>query len=403
MPSISELGQMEFMGFPAFKEAQNQVSLANLLQQQNLEKGAGQIEAQNLKNLFDRQNDPQRLDQQRLANESTGLQNTMNGVKARNDTAMEGEDLETRRQKAFATASEEQLKGLSAKAQAMMLHPDPAIAEKGRKMMDASYEELTRRRKASDDLNKAQTVADARLAAVEAQQNGANSRNERDNETRLATAAKKASGKTGDILGAVTAGKMGFEKAATSFEVMASMEDDPARAAQYSELAKKFATANISQKNAVAGTKVDLSKLGIDTNQVMLGVGGPATRVGGGGGSVQNAAPMTRGAGDPPAGSGLPTSKEEADTQRMTYDMAAIEREYMTAKDPAIRKVLAEQIGRMRAENAAKTGGAVAQPAKAPAIAAPAGRVVIYKDGKPVGSVPQAQAEAAKKQGYTLN
>lgn len=400
MPSINELGQMEFMGFPAYKEAQNQVNLANLLQQQNLVKGDGQIEAQNLKNLFDRQNDPQRLQAQALANTGTGLENQSRGVKARNDVAMEDDDLEAKKQAAFAKASEEQLKGLSAKAQAMMLNPDPVVSEKGRKMMDASYEELTRRRKAADDVNKAQVTADARLAAIEAQQAGANGRNERDNETRLAVAAaKKAGGKTNDILGAVTAGKMGFEKAATSFEVMASMEDDPNRAAQYSELAKKFATANLSQKNAVAGTKVDLSKLGIDTNQVLLGIGGPATRVGGSG--IQNSGPMTNGAGDPPAGSGIVSPAEEART-RAVMNLSAVEKEYANTKDPAARKILAEEIGRQRAA-AGQATAAVQQQTKAPAIAAPAGRVVIYKDGKPVGSVPQAQVEAAKKQGYTLN
>lgn len=45
-------------------------------------------------------------------------------------------------------------------------------------------------------------------------------------------------------------------------------------------------------------------------------------------------------------------------------------------------------------------GGAAPAPKGAPKV--PAGRVIIYKDGKAVGTVPQAQAEQALKEGYTV-
>jgi len=48
--------------------------------------------------------------------------------------------------------------------------------------------------------------------------------------------------------------------------------------------------------------------------------------------------------------------------------------------------------------------GGGASPSQAPAskITAPAGRVVIFKDGVPVGHIPEGQAQAAEKQGYQV-
>lgn len=392
MPSISELGQMEFMGFPAYKEAQNQVTLANMMQQQKLQAGQGEIEAQNLRNLFDQANNPQKLDANRLANEGSVFDNQIRGVKARNDVAMEGEDLEVRRQKAFSMASEEKLKALEAQGQAEMMNPDPTVAERGRKKMEATWEEFKRRQKAADDLKKTETIVNGRKEVADNREDGLNSRNATDNETRRALASAKNKAAAEKAQGSAP----NAEKAAVRSQILADETDDPELKAYYLKQADGFTKYSMALKNAVAGTKPDMAQFGIQTNVVNTGMGQANSRPAGAGG--QNAPPMSRGAGDPPAGAGLPTTKEEADTQRMTYDMAGIEREYMNAKDPAIRKVLGDQMRKMAAERDAK-----APVAKAPAIQAPAGRVVIYKDGKPVGSVPQAQVEAAKKQGYTLN
>ena len=97
--------------------------------------------------------------------------------------------------------------------------------------------------------------------------------------------------------------------------------------------------------------------------------------------------------GNPPPMSGMPNAGEQTEARRAAMDLSAVEQEYANTKDPAKRQILAEQIRKER-DYAAQVG------VKAPA--APPGRVVIYKDGKPAGSVPQAQADAAVKQGYTL-
>lgn len=114
----------------------------------------------------------------------------------------------------------------------------------------------------------AEKVANIHSAAtVNAAQIGADSREE--------VQRLKNQDKANATLEAVKAGKMGFEKAATTFTVLADLEPDEKMAAKYRELASQFEKANINQKTAQSQGKVDVgATTGLPTQQVPTVLGG---------------------------------------------------------------------------------------------------------------------------------
>lgn len=93
-------------------------------------------------------------------------------------------------------------------------------------------------------------------------------------ESRLAVA--NARNKAQDILSQVQAGKLGYEKAATAFEIMSSMSTEPEEKKRYAEMAAQFSVADQKSKAAGRQIPVDLSAMGIKTQQATstLGTGG---------------------------------------------------------------------------------------------------------------------------------
>ncbi len=81
-------------------------------------------------------------------------------------------------------------------------------------------------------------------------------------------AVTNARNKQVDIISQVQAGKLTYEKAAVNFEVMALYATDPVEKQRYSELAARFTVAD--QKSRASGRQVpvDLSNLGVQTQQI---------------------------------------------------------------------------------------------------------------------------------------
>lgn len=362
---------MEFLSPMMFQQAQEQSGLANQFAQQNLAIGGQDLQSKLLGNMFQQQADPMRLQAMGLENQGRQNANSISGVNARIAGGTEQEAMAAKRAELLAKASDDELKALRTQAEKEYESDDPAVRARGEKKLMASVAEFNRRNKQTDAKEIAQVKADERLGLEAFRQGEMNSRSQAAIDARAAAAAAKASQAAGGILQAVQNGKMGFEKGATAFEVMASMESDPVKAQQYSEMSKRLAQANISQRNAQAGTKVDLNKLGIQTNQFDLGVGGAPLSMGGGSINAPgpNMNPSTGGRGDPPAGAGIVTPADEAH-RKAVMNISQIEEEYARNKDPAARRVLAGQIAEQRAIAQQNAPQAAGQPTKAPAAPA---------------------------------
>lgn len=74
--------------------------------------------------------------------------------------------------------------------------------------------------------------------------------------------ANKSGAKANDLLTQVKAGKLGYEKAATAFQIMAELEGDPTKAIEYGKLASQFEDLNMNQKNAQGGAKLGMDSVG---------------------------------------------------------------------------------------------------------------------------------------------
>jgi hypothetical protein len=395
-PSISELHQLQFLPPAQFDQANRQIGLANQFGTQGLEQGAANLQQSNLQNLYQEQADPMRLEGLRLGNIGTGFDNQSKGVKADLDVSLQAENKAAQRAKMLATASDEDLKRLMAQAQAEMLNPDEAIAARGKKKMEASWEETTRRNKAADELKKTQVSADARLEGIREAQTNMNLRNTETVQGAAERARIAADAKNKAIANKANGNPKNAENAAVYYQMQSDATDDPEEKARNAELAVKYGKYSLALKSANAGTKPDITQFGIATNPVNMGVGAQTpggkaayTTTGNEKTSVQNAVD----------GAANITPEQIQHEIETTKTMLAASKGN-TPADIAERKGMQEYLTSLQKRAAPTVAPKAATPTKA--LVAPAGRVVIYKDGKAVGSIPEAQADAAVKQGYSL-
>lgn len=196
LPSLSELQNMEFMSPMAFQQAQSQIGLGNQFAQQGLDAGAADLRAKNLANMYTEQADPMRLQKLGLENEGMGYENTVKQEEARQKKELSAEEIASKRAELIKKASVADLEKLQAQAQAEMLNPDPAVAARGQKKMDASWQELTRRRAAEDELKKTKMTTDNAMAIARLKEGGLNARAAQAITAKANTAAAKASKST---------------------------------------------------------------------------------------------------------------------------------------------------------------------------------------------------------------
>lgn len=394
MPGYLDYGSMMQMNPQAYGQARKQVALAEQFQAEQQKQEELKTLADQMKNEQSSLMNPLLVEQQTLANQFQTDTNTIQGVKSRISAQTEPEAKQAAKMKFLQEADEATLAQVMAQGKALSLHPDPAKKAKGDQMLQDTWEEQSRRAKAKDALDQAKVLSAGRADIAAMREEGADARNKRDNDTRLQVAAQRAQKGTSDVLDAVKSGKMGYEKAATTFEVMASMEEDPKRSAALTELAKKFAQANISQKNAVSGTKADLSKLGIETNLVDLGIGGPRTAV-----PAAPAAAAPAG-GIVPMGQAQGTQVSRVDQRARDGGVAEVlgqelikaQQQMAQATDPVEKQRYAADIAGIQRELARVPGGArsASAPAQqaAPRPAAPAN----LPPGVPMGAAQHLKA-----------
>lgn len=382
LPNFQELALMGGMDFGAFQQAQDQIGLANQFQQQNLRQGEEDIQAKQLANLFSQQANPMRLQGMGLDNIGKENANAMSGVDARTALALEPEARAAKRQALLTKASEDELKQLMSTAEKEYMSDDPVVSKRAENKLLHTKAELTRRNAAADALERAQAAAEARLQGIQMAQEGMNTRTAATNASRESIAANKDRA----LQAKANGNPKTAEAAAVKYQMDADMETDPVEKARLAQLAKQYGAYSMALKNAQAGTKPDMAQFGFSTNPVNMGVG------------AVNPAPAVR---QTPGGDSGLSGGGANDQQNILLQ------EYRTLTDPADKAAVERELRRAGYNGALPGSQPAGQPRQAPAgpantPVAPPGRVIIYKDGKAVGSIPAAQVEAAKQQGYTV-
>lgn len=395
LPSISELGQMEFMAPLAFQQAQLQTGLANQFAQGQLSQQQQDITSSILKNLFDAQYNPKRLEELQTKNAAAAL-------KFSQDQELDPYTRAVGKSEALNKLDENDTKRIMQQIERDLVSDDPVKrANATEKLLQtAAMQKIKLQNDAKTEA--ARLAAESRLRGIEMREAGATERNAANVEQRRAAAEARlaaANAKNGNK-------PMNFEQqlgdaqrrwnAASSPEERAAIEDEM-RVIQGWMINK--ATAGQAGKidvGAATGMPVNPQAAPVVPNpsrpmpaQVVNPQGLPAFSTNAAGHAAVN-----------------PAAQAAMDKDRT----AIFQQEYLRILNspdyPNKSADLASLTREMQRANVAipqASGQPSPQKAPAaPAIKAPAGRVVIYKDGKPVGSVPESQAELAKQQGYTL-
>ena len=249
-----------FLGNQSVDEAMSRDRQAT---QQSIQKTAQDT----LKTQFETANMPQRLENQRLQNEGLGYDNVDKGVKSRINAATESAQLSNAQMKQALEADEGQIQKMQKQAQQWAYSDDPALQAKGSRLMQMSAAAVEARQKHKDEMEKQDLIRKS-AERVGAGNNAATIQAAQIN------AASRGQGKQVDPN--VVAAKLGYEKGAAYYMIQAEQASSPEERAQLLAMAQRFEQANLNQKNASAGTKPDLNKLGVPTNVVPSALGTPA-------------------------------------------------------------------------------------------------------------------------------
>lgn len=135
MPNYLDYDKMYEMNPMAFHEAQGQLGLARQFQDQKLQQEQARVKQMTLANQFDEQNNPLKLENQRLTN--TGLEhaNVESGVKARVSAATEGLQLDAAQKDLIMKAKKSDLDGMEYEGQRMAYSTDPNIRAAGEALL----------------------------------------------------------------------------------------------------------------------------------------------------------------------------------------------------------------------------------------------------------------------------
>lgn len=355
---------MEFLSPMMFQQAQEQSGLANQFAQQNLAIGGQDLQSKLLGNMFQQQADPMRLQAMGLENQGRQNANSISGVNARIAGGTEQEAMAAKRAELLAKASDDELKALRTQAEKEYESDDPAVRARGEKKLMASVAEFNRRNKTADAVKVAEVGSDARLNIARMQQDGMNSRNTENINSRAQLAAAKNAAAAAKANGSAP----NAEKAAVRAQMLADEADTPEEREYYLNQAKGFTAYSMALKNAGAGTKPDMAQFGIQTNAVNTGMGSINPRPAGMAPMAPNMNPSTGGRGDPPAGAAIVTPSDAAHRRSVT-GLSALEEQYVNETNPAKKQQLAAAIDATRNALGQNTQAA-GQPPKAPAAPA---------------------------------
>ena len=272
-----ELGKIYGEGsWNALEQGNQQVGLANMYQNQRAQANALENEKNTLANLYSSQNDPQRIENQRLTNEGLVNTNMLGGVNARRAAANEGMQL-TQDQRDFAIkASDSDLRQAEQHAQGEMQSGDPRRMAEAAKILDFTVAARTAKSKAASDLAQTQEQTRSHLAGIGMQTKAQKDINQSNIEAGKFNKKGAAAQGVAGIQQAVTSGKMTAEKAAVALFGAAMFEPDPELKKQYEQMAGQYEQFAMQQRNAQAQGKLNTgAQTGLPTRNLPPALGMP--------------------------------------------------------------------------------------------------------------------------------
>lgn len=153
---MPDLAQLQFLPPGLNAIAGQQIQAAQGAQQQGLAGMAQDNQAKTIQNLFDTQNNPNKLQKSLLENENQSMLNKLK------QEELSPEAQEARRNKWVKEASDSKLEKALNDAQQMMLSDDPDQAKKGQDLYMRSGKEVSARAKAADEFKKQTSENDSR-------------------------------------------------------------------------------------------------------------------------------------------------------------------------------------------------------------------------------------------------
>lgn len=217
------------------------------------EKAQGVIQQQNLANMFAEQDNPLKLENQRMTNEGLGYTNRQQAVKSTYDETMAPLKLSTDQQKFVMDAKKADLDALELGAQQMAYSTNPDEAAEGKRllMMHKDFIKIREQAKISEE---SQSRLFQQQSHLQAQREAAQ---QRQIDQRAAAKAKSSVAGVKSVWDAVQSGKTSPANAATAFgaaAMQAQASGDLENAALYQQAAAKMEQlANTVKPDALAG------------------------------------------------------------------------------------------------------------------------------------------------------
>jgi hypothetical protein len=267
MPNYLDYGKMYEMNPGAFWQAQNQVGLAQQFQDQKLAQEQEVTKQKNLANLFTEQNDPLRLENQRISNEKLGFETSDAGVKSRINKATEGLQLDQAQRDFVTKAKKSDLDQMELVAQQMAYSQNPQERSQGESLlkMHRDFVKIREEGKIRAD----EGVAAGRRALDLERMRAGNQRSLEQLRIDAGKYNKKNSGTISSINDALRSGKLTYERAAVLMANEAAGADDPVEQQRFLNMARMYEEMNLRQKTAGVQGKVDVgATTGLPTQQV---------------------------------------------------------------------------------------------------------------------------------------
>ncbi len=158
LPGYDQYSKWFGEGPGGYAMASDQMDLAKLFADQSLQQQQNATQKGTLENLFQQQNDPQRLKELELKNQGTGFDNVTKGVASRINAATEDQKLKSTMAELASAASKSDLDGMEYNAQRMAYSKDPQEKARGEALLKM-HKEFIKIREQGDETRKTQSQA----------------------------------------------------------------------------------------------------------------------------------------------------------------------------------------------------------------------------------------------------
>lgn len=283
IPDFQNLNSLQFIDPSMYQQGRAMVDQAQQASDLQNQQATQNVQASSLANLYNEQNNPLLLAHQGLMNTQKTMDNQDKQISLGIRQDNQKEEAEATKQKWLAQASEDDLKQLSAKGEALSVRgaaqSDPDMQAKGQRMIAASAKALAARAQQGAEQTKAETQANAKITSTQVTADSREAVAAAVNASRLEQQRLRNQGVMDKVK--ASSDPKTAEQAATHYQLISDTSNDPAEKQWNADRAKEYANYSLALKNAQAGNKPDLSKY-VKTNELNIGVGTPgAARPGG--------------------------------------------------------------------------------------------------------------------------